>query len=64
MQTSIISLDNTEYELTADCGITLTSLLADTSYQVDVCIITAKGKGPMSSLNARTDSAGIRNKSL
>lgn len=51
-------LDNNEYEFTNECGITISSLAVDTSYRIDVCVVTMKGKGPLASINVKTDSAG------
>jgi hypothetical protein len=53
-----IYLDEAEYECTTECGITLSSLSANTSYQIDVCVITNKGKGPRMTLDILTASAG------
>ena len=51
-------LDDVEHELTTDCGITIGSLTPSTTYQIDVCVVTMKGKGPCTSINVKTDSAG------
>jgi hypothetical protein len=51
-------LDNIEYEFTNECGITINSLTVDTTYRIDVCVVTMKGKGPLTSINVKTDSAG------
>lgn len=53
-----IYLDDVEYECTTECGITISSLTASTCYQIDVCIVTNKGKGPRMSVNIVTASAG------
>ena len=52
------SLDNVEHELANDYGITISSLSASTSYQVDVCSVTSKGNGPRASIRVKTDSVG------
>ncbi len=51
-------LDDTEYEFTTECGLTINSLTVDTTYRIDVCVVTMKGKGPLASINVKTDSAG------
>jgi hypothetical protein len=51
-------LDDTEYEFTTECGITISSLTINTTYQIDVCVVTIKGKGPRASINVKTSSAG------
>jgi hypothetical protein len=53
-----IYLDEVEYECTTECGITISSLTASTAYQIDVCAVSNKGKGPRTSLNIITASAG------
>ncbi|CAF1591800.1 unnamed protein product [Rotaria sp. Silwood1] len=53
-----VYLDNTEYECTTECGITISSLTASTTYQIDVCVISNKGKGPRATINLITASAG------
>ncbi|CAF1343175.1 unnamed protein product [Adineta steineri] len=51
-------IDDIEYEFTTQCGITIGSLAIDTMYSISVCVVTMKGKGPCSSINVKTDSAG------
>lgn len=51
-------LDNAEHETTVDSGITIGSLTANTTYQVDVYVVSGKGKGPPVSINIHTASAG------
>ncbi|CAF3403831.1 unnamed protein product, partial [Rotaria sp. Silwood2] len=53
-----VYLDNSEYECTTECGTTLSSLSASTTYQIDVCVISNKGKGPRVTINVVTASAG------
>jgi len=53
-----IYLDEVEYECITECGITISSLSASTSYQIDVCVVTNKGKGPPMTLNIVTAAAG------
>ena len=53
-----MSLDDAEHELTNECSVTISSLTVDTAYRVDVCVVTMKGKGPLASIIAKTDSAG------
>ena len=55
---SIKYLDDVEYECTSDCGITISSLAASTAYQIDVCAVSNKGKGPRTTVNITTASAG------
>ena len=51
-------LDEVEYECTTECGITIRSLTVKTAYQIDVCVVSNKGKGPRTILNITTASAG------
>jgi hypothetical protein len=53
-----IKIDEIEYELTNECNITINSLTVDTTYQIDVCVVTMKGKGPLTSIKVKTDAAG------
>ena len=58
MKTKTKYLDDVEYEFTNECGITIGSLTINTTYQIDVSVVTMKGKGPRSSINVQTASAG------
>jgi hypothetical protein len=51
-------LDEAEYDCTTECGITISSLSASTTYQIDVCVVTNKGKGPRTTLDITTAAAG------
>jgi hypothetical protein len=53
-----LCLDNVGYELTNECSITINSLTVGTTYQIDVAVVTLKGKGPLTSIRVKTDSAG------
>ncbi|UJR14720.1 hypothetical protein I4U23_001713 [Adineta vaga] len=53
-----IYLNDTEYEFTNDCGSTIGSLTVNTLYRISVCIVTTNGKGPFTTINVKTDSAG------
>ncbi|CAF1539036.1 unnamed protein product, partial [Rotaria sordida] len=52
---------DSEYECTNECGITISSLSASTTYRIDVCVISNKGKGPRVTINVVTASAGDSN---
>ena len=47
-----------EYELLNECSITISSLTVDTTYRIAVCAVTMKGKGPITTIKAKTDSPG------
>ncbi|CAF4223623.1 unnamed protein product, partial [Rotaria sordida] len=49
--------NDSEYECTNECGITISSLSASTTYQIDVYVISNKGKGPRVTINVVTASA-------
>lgn len=51
-------IDEVEYELINECGITISSLTIDTTYRIDVCVVTMKGKGPITTIKAKTDAPG------
>lgn len=51
-------LDDVEHECVTDCVVILSSLSASTTYQVDVCAVTSKGKGPKATIDLVTASAG------
>jgi hypothetical protein len=53
-----IALDDEEHEYTAECEMTFGALTASTTYQIDVCAVTNKGKGPRTSIDVTTASAG------
>lgn len=50
--------DDVEHECVNECVVTLSSLSASTTYQIDVCAVTSKGKGPKATINLVTASAG------
>lgn len=50
--------DEVEYECVSECVVTLSSLSASTAYQIDVCAVTSKGKGPRTTIDLVTASAG------
>ncbi len=41
-----------------ECGITISSLTANTEYQIDVCSVTHRGHGVRASIRVKTASAG------
>ncbi|CAF3077821.1 unnamed protein product [Rotaria sp. Silwood2] len=51
-------LNNVEYEFTDECEITVNSLTANTTYKIDVCAVTMKGKGSCTSIYVKTDCTG------
>ena len=53
-----IYLDDVEHECVTECVVTLSSLSASTTYQIDVCAVTNKGKGPKATIDLVTASAG------
>ncbi len=50
--------DDIEYEFTNECGITISSLTANTTYRIGVCVVIKTGRGPCTSISVKTDSAG------
>lgn len=54
---SLVS-DDVEHECVSECVVTLSSLSASTTYQIDVCAVTNKGKGPRATIHLVTASAG------
>ena len=50
--------DDVEHECVSECVVTLSSLSASTTYQIDVCAVTSKGKGPKATIDLVTASAG------
>ena len=53
-----VYIDEVEFELTNECNITISSLTIDTTYRIDVCAVTMKGKGPITTIKAKTDAPG------
>jgi hypothetical protein len=53
-----IYLDDAEHEFTNECGITIGSLTVNTTYRIDVGVVTMKGKGPLASISVKTDPPG------
>ncbi|CAF2125401.1 unnamed protein product [Rotaria magnacalcarata] len=53
-----VYLNNVEHDFTPECGSTISSLTASTGYQVDVCAVSNKGKGPRVTIHLLTASAG------
>ena len=51
-------LDDAEYELTDECEIMISSLAPNTTYQIDVCVVTMKGKGSCASVDVKTHPTG------
>ena len=54
-----MDLDDVENKFTDECEVTIGSLAANTTYQISVCAVTLKGKGPCNSISVKTDSAGM-----
>ncbi|UJR32015.1 hypothetical protein I4U23_019485 [Adineta vaga] len=51
-------LNDEEFECTTDCEVTIGALSASTTYQIDICAVSNKGKGPRAAINVTTASAG------
>ena len=58
MEMSALCLDDVEYELTNECCMTINALAVGTTYQIGVAAVTARAKGPLASIQVKTDSAG------